>query len=322
MVLKNSRVVDMNKLNDMKSIVLDNFSGDIRKIKNYEKLLQRLDSAQNGGQLEDIAAEIQVGVHHIRKNHSVNYEPDGFSKPPEYEITSDRRFFVEVKCVREDREMTRQKSVADDISKRLERIKRPYLIYLTVNYSMIKLDQTKEIAELIEDAFNKFNGQNIIGVKFYRTLKSGEEIEFDVVKITSEPNCRKIGDIFSFGDITENIIDQIKLANKKDIPNDKPFIVIVKLPDHADEIEARGGTRGLPGFRLYIDRSSREVIAQRPIASDRILGLVDHFRKISAVISYQHEFVEENAWFDINENATCPVDEEFITTNYFKCRRI
>ena len=128
--------------------------------------------------------------------------------------------------------------------------------------------------------------------------------------------------MFSFGDITENIIDQIKLANKKDVPNDKPFIVIVKLPDHADEIEARGGTRGLPGFRLYIDRNTREVVGQRPIASDRVLGLPDHFRRISAVISYQNEFTPENAWFDINENANCSVDEKFVENNYFQCRKL
>ena len=314
-------LISMEELKEEKQKLLDKFHTEIAKIKNHDKLLERFHSMKDPDQLLDMEAEIEVGVHHVRKNHSVQYEPDGFSKPPEYEITSDRGFFVEVKRVREDIKMTRQKSVADDISKRIARIKRPYLIDLIVDYSKIQMTQTKEIADLIEDSLDKFNSQDIVGVKFHKILKSGEEIEFDVVKITNKPHCRKFYDAFPFSYMFEkNIIHQIKSADKKDIPSDKPFIIIVKLPDHVNEIEARGGTRGIPGIRLFIDKNSREVVAQHPIASDRVLGLTDYFMKISAVILYRHEFTSENAWLDINEKANCPVDEGFIVNNYFKCR--
>jgi len=291
---------------------------EIRKIKNHKKLLDRLNSAKDENQIKDIISEMQVGAHHIKKGHSVEYEPPK-PNPPEFRvITNENDFFVEVKSVREHEDLENQRKIRNDLEERIQKIKKPYLLYLNVYETKFDSLKNKKIASFIK---NKLDTR----IEFNTDIKieiGSEEVGYFAIEgiLKDSDYCRlQKSYMFSYGDIMQKIINQIENANKKTIPVHKHFIVIIRLPDHADEYEMESAIKGIETIELFSDKVSKRVVASRTIRKNRTLYSNKHFKRICAIIYYKDEFDVKNSYYILNKNANCPLDKSFIKDNYFDC---
>jgi len=288
---------------------------EIKKIKNYKKLLNRFTSTDDVEQKEDAIAELEVALHHIMKNHFVEYEPN-LANPPEFRVATDRiEFFVEVKRVRRHKQLIKQEKIMEDLKKRIRKIQLPYILSVMLNYPVVDISKNKKIATFIKRKLETFNNQDF-RKPIEIIINSTDFGHFRVFK-SSKNRCEIVADFFTWWGIEDNIYNQFRESNKKTIPSNKPFFVILKLPWHVNELEIEYGTRGKESVTYFLDKITGEIVGHRVSRINKIFGHLHHYKRISASILYRYEFREENAVFDLNERANCKIDASFIKKFYF-----
>lgn len=312
-------MVLMNELDNNKILLMAKFSNEILHIKNSEILSKIINSVKSQDQLDDIVAELEIAAFHLDKKHSLEYEPKELKKPPDFKVNcNEYEFYEEVKSVRRHSDLIKQGKIRQDLKSRIEKIKKPYLIYLGLYYNQLfDSHLNKLIAGFIKDVISDIELNKDIEIIINNEVVGHFEI---LRELKDSNNCKlENSHIFSYGDMTDKIMNQIEYANYKSMPEGKPFIVIIKLPDHVDEYEIENSINGKYSIEIFRHKDTKKAIV-RSIRTDRIFGRDDKLKNIDAIIFYKNKFEPNNCYYSLNKNSK--VDDDFIKRFYVDCKKI
>jgi len=307
---------------DKRDSVVRESGFSLRKVKNGEKLIERLISTKDEDQIMDTLAEVDVALRYMNHGFYLEYEPDmsqyGFTSdmnPPDFRVSAEGlSFFVEVKRVRIGNLEWKQDKIIKAVSDRISKIQHPYSIGLALRMLSddIKHCEITTTAKAIADSIKaEIDEVDISGLPQNEdkivVLNSKEIAVFGVFRRAENRghNCVIGSQIKSIYDRTDKIRSSVREANTKSIPENSIYLVICDIEGLADEYEITQGITSEDVTSWFYD--GPVMVAESTRTQNRTLGHREHYRKISGVFVQCKAFRYENLFR--NEEANTKIDD-------------
>lgn len=299
-----------------KEWLMKGISQDIgNKVENGEDLRERISNANNEEAIKDVIAEFEVAKWLLDTGWELSYEPDlsesleeDDPKPPEFEARKGEKIlYVEVKRVRRQEADRDGDLVYNDLERRIESIEEPLSIFLKLEEYDIHI--AKDIVRAIEGKISENNPMP--EEEWFDIEVAGQNVgEFKVLGENESGICQVAMREYPIQEIEGvTLRNQVKEANKKDIPEGLPFLTVVKMDRITSDVEVDVAFQGDYEVTLFHDEGEVKAIKQEQSG-----GLFDEdaerISTVSSVLCYGG--TSEEYIYHENPNAQIEITEDLM----------